>query len=104
MTQSGSENPIGIFDSGVGGLTILRAVRQALPGENLVYVADAAHVPYGQKTPEQIRDRAMAIGGVLVGQGAKSIVVGFDTATGAAIGVLLWPLARPVLGVGATVK
>ena len=62
MTQSGHENPIGVFDSGVGGLTILRAVRQALPCENLIYVADAAYVPYGDKSSAQIRDRAMAIG------------------------------------------
>src|SRR5260221_7213151 len=104
MTQSGSENPIGIFDSGVGGLTILRAVRQALPGENLVYVADAAHVPYGQKTPEQIRDRAMAIGGVLVGQGAKIILVAFNTATAAAIHVLRARLAVPLLRVEPAIK
>ncbi|HEX9451308.1 MAG TPA: aspartate/glutamate racemase family protein, partial [Burkholderiales bacterium] len=99
MTQSGSENPIGIFDSGVGGLTILRAVRQALPCENLVYVADAAHVPYGQKTPEQIRERAMAIGGFLVGQGAKVIVAACNTATAAAIDMLRARLAVPFVGV-----
>jgi glutamate racemase len=104
MTQSGSENPIGIFDSGVGGLTILRAVRQALPCENLVYVADAAHVPYGQKTPEQIRERAMAIGGFLVGQGAKVIVVACNTATAAAIDMLRARLAVPFVGVEPAIK
>jgi len=104
MTQSGNENPIGIFDSGVGGLTILRAVRQALPCENLVYVADAAYVPYGQKTPEQIRDRAMAIGGFLVGQGAKVIVVACNTATAAAIDVLRARLAVPLVGVEPAIK
>ena len=104
MTQSGSEKPIGIFDSGVGGLTILRAVRQALPCENLVYVADAARVPYGQKTPEQIRDRAMAIGGFLVGQGAKVIVVACNTATAAAIDVLRARLAVPFVGVEPAIK
>lgn len=104
MMQSGSEHPIGVFDSGVGGLTILRAVRQALPCENLVYVADAAHVPYGQKSPEQIRDRAMAIGAFLVQQGAKAIVVACNTATAVAIDVLRARLSIPIVGVEPAVK
>jgi glutamate racemase len=104
MTQSGSEYPIGVFDSGVGGLTILRAVRQALPCENLVYVADAAYVPYGQKSPEQIRDRALAIAGFLVQQGAKAIVVACNTATAAAIDVLRARLPIPFVGVEPAVK
>ncbi len=104
MTQSGSENPIGVFDSGVGGLTILRAVRQALPRENLVYVADAAYVPYGQKSPEQIRDRAMAIGGFLVQQGAKAIVVACNTATAAAIDLLRARLPIAFVGVEPAIK
>ena len=104
MMQSGSDSPIGIFDSGVGGLTILRAVRQALPCENLVYVADAAHVPYGEKSPQQIRDRAMAIGGFLVGQSAKIIVVACNTATAAAIDFLRERLSIPIVGVEPAVK
>ena len=104
MSQSGSENPIGVFDSGVGGLTILRAIRQALPCENLVYVADAAHVPYGQKSPEQIRDRAVAIGGFLLGQAAKVIVVACNTATAAAIDVLRERLSIPIVGVEPAIK
>ena len=102
--QSGSDSPIGVFDSGVGGLTILRAVRQALPCENLVYVADAAHVPYGEKSPQQIRDRAMAIGGFLVGQSAKVIVVACNTATAAAIDHLRERLCVPIVGVEPAVK
>ena len=104
MTQSICENPIGVFDSGVGGLTILRAVRQALPCENLVYVADAAYVPYGQKSPEQIRDRALAIGRFLVQQGAKAIVVACNTATAAAIDALRARLPIPFVGVEPAVK
>ena len=96
--------PIGVFDSGVGGLTILRAVRQALPCENLVYVADSAHVPYGQKSPQQIRDRATAIGAFLVRQGAKAIVVACNTATAAAIDVLRAQLPIPIVGVEPAVK
>ncbi len=104
MTQSGNENPIGVFDSGVGGLTILRAVRQALPCENLIYVADAAYVPYGEKSPAQIRARAMAIGEFLVRLGAKAIVVACNTATAAAIDVLRARLSVPVVGVEPAVK
>jgi len=104
MTQPGNENPIGVFDSGVGGLTILRALRQALPCEDLVYVADAAYVPYGQKSPEQIRHRAAAIGSFLVRQGAKAIVVACNTATAAAIDVLRAQLPVPVVGVEPAVK
>jgi len=104
MTQAGNESPIGVFDSGVGGLTIMRAVRQALPCEHLVYIADAAYVPYGQKSPEQIRHRAMAIGGFLVQHGAKAIVVACNTATAAAIDLLReqWPI--PVVGVEPAIK
>ncbi|MEO8157811.1 MAG: glutamate racemase [Betaproteobacteria bacterium] len=104
MTQSATDNPIGIFDSGVGGLTILRAIRQALPSENLVYAADAAHVPYGQKSPEQICDRALSIGRFLLGQGAKTIVVACNTATAAAIDVLRERLQIPCVGVEPAVK
>lgn len=101
--QSASD-PIGVFDSGVGGLTILRAVREALPGEDLVYVADAAYVPYGQKSPEQIRRRATLICGFLVEQGVKAIVVACNTATAAAIDSLRrqWPI--PFIGVEPAVK
>jgi glutamate racemase len=104
MMQTGRENPVGVFDSGVGGLTILRAVRQALPGENLVYVADTAYVPYGQKSPEQIQHRALTIGTFLVAQGVKAIVVACNTATAAAIDALRarWPIA--FVGVEPAVK
>lgn len=104
MTQPATDNPIGIFDSGVGGLTILRAIRQALPCEHLVYAADAAHVPYGQKSPEQICDRALSIGGFLLEQGAKAIVVACNTATAAAIDVLRERLQVPCVGVEPAVK
>src|SRR5258708_30185021 len=104
MTQSARENPIGVFDSGVGGLTILRAVRMALPCKNLIYVADAAYVPYGQKSPEQIRDRALAIGGFLLQQGAKAIVVACNTATAAAIDAMRAWLPIPCVGVEPAVK
>ena len=57
---------LGVFDSGVGGLSVLRELRVLLPHENIVYVADSAHVPYGTKPPALIRDRSMAIARFLV--------------------------------------
>jgi len=104
MTQPDRENPVGLFDSGVGGLTILRAVRQALPCENLVYVADAAYVPYGQKSAEQIRRRVLAIGAFLVECGAKALVVACNTATAAALDVLRASVPVPCVGVEPAVK
>ena len=104
MPQSVSESPIGVFDSGIGGLTILRAIRQELPCEDLVYIADAAYLPYGQKSLEQIRQRSLAIGGFLVRQGAKAIVVACNTATAASIDVLRTQLPVPCIGVEPAVK
>ena len=102
--QRGGEQPIGVFDSGVGGLTILRAVREALPCEDLIYVADAAYVPYGEKTPEQIRERALTIAGFLLDQGAKAIVVACNTATAAAVDTVRERWSIPFIGVEPAVK
>jgi glutamate racemase len=104
MMVSKNEHPIGFFDSGVGGLTILRAVRRTLPCEHFVYVADAAYVPYGQKTPAEIRARALAISAFLLQQQAKALVVACNTATAAAIDVLRASVEIPVIGVEPAVK
>lgn len=79
---------IGIFDSGVGGLSVLRHVHAALPTERLVYCADAAFAPYGDKPEALIVARALAIAGYLVGSGAKALVVACNTATAAAIAAI----------------
>jgi glutamate racemase len=104
MTPAGADHPIGVFDSGVGGLTILRAVRQALPCEELIYVADAAHVPYGEKTPAQLRERVLTIGAFLVQCGAKAIVVACNTATAGAIEALRASTEVPCIGVEPAIK
>ncbi|HEX4986329.1 MAG TPA: glutamate racemase [Burkholderiales bacterium] len=104
MSATGSENPIGMFDSGVGGLTILRAVREALPGERLVYVADAAWVPYGEKSQQALRDRCLALCGFLVERGAKAVVVACNTATACAIDALRARWSIPFIGVEPAVK
>ncbi|PUA16956.1 glutamate racemase [Glaciimonas sp. PCH181] len=77
--------PIGIFDSGVGGLSVLRHIREAMPNENLLYFADSAHAPYGDKTEQAILDRTLAIADFLLQKNAKALVVACNTATAAAI-------------------
>ena len=77
--------PIGIFDSGVGGLSVLREVRRQLPGEPLIYLADQAHVPYGLRPMEEVRRFSEAITRYLLARGAKLIVVACNTASAAAL-------------------
>jgi glutamate racemase len=80
-----SNNPIGIFDSGVGGLSIFRAIRDLLSNENLVYVADQAHVPYGNRTLQEVRSFAEGITLFLKGMNAKLIVIACNAASAAAL-------------------
>jgi len=84
---------IGVFDSGLGGISVLHAIRRLLPSESLIYIADSAHVPYGEKTPEFIVQRSIAISEFLLAQSVKAIVVACNTATAAAVGELRqrWP-------------
>lgn len=96
--------PVGVFDSGVGGLSVLREIRQRLPGESLLYVADSGHVPYGDKSPEQIRQRSRAIAGFLLAQGAKALVVACNTATAAAVNDLRSLYDLPIIGMEPAVK
>jgi glutamate racemase len=77
--------PIGIFDSGIGGLTVLKAIRQLLPEEPLLYLADQAHVPYGPRKLEEVRHFSEAITRYLLDQGARLIVVACNTASAAAL-------------------
>jgi deoxyribodipyrimidine photolyase len=76
---------IGIFDSGLGGLSVLAAIARALPQADLLYFADTANVPYGDKSDAFIRERVLAIGKHLVAQGCSLIVVACNTATAAAV-------------------
>jgi glutamate racemase len=81
--------PLGVFDSGIGGLSVLRELRALLPHENIVYVADSAYVPYGTKPPALIRDRSMAIARFLVETWhARAVVVACNTATTHAVDLL----------------
>lgn len=87
-TPTAAEAPIGIFDSGVGGLSVLRHIQTRLPQENVLYFADSGCAPYGGKPEEFIVGRTLAITDFLLQQGAKAIVVACNTATAAAIGAL----------------
>ena len=96
---------IGVFDSGLGGLSVLAAIAQALPDADLIYFADTAHVPYGNKSDAFIRDRVLQIGRQLVGQGCTMIVVACNTATAAAVSALRKSLPGvPVVGVEPGIK
>ncbi len=97
-------NPIGVFDSGVGGLSVLREIRRALPGEDLLYVADSAHAPYGDKSQQFIEDRSIAISEFLVSRNVKAIVVACNTATGAAIATLRSRFSVPIIAMEPAVK
>ncbi|MCM1177110.1 MAG: glutamate racemase [Clostridium sp.] len=78
----------GIFDSGVGGLSVFREIYRRLPGESYIYYSDNAHCPYGEKSQEYVTDRARQITGFLIRNGAEIIVVACNTATAAAISTL----------------
>ena len=79
---------IGVFDSGIGGLSVLDAIARQLPDQEIVYLADTAHVPYGNKDDAYIRERVRRIGDYLVGRGCRQIVVACNTATAAAAATL----------------
>ena len=83
-----SPAPIGVFDSGVGGLSVLRALRQILPAQPMIFLADQAHVPYGQRPLEEVRFFSETITQYLLEQGAKLIVVACNTASAAALQTL----------------
>lgn len=79
------DQPIGVFDSGIGGLTVANAVLELLPNESILYYADTAHLPYGQKPLEIIRQYSFEITNKLLEQGCKSIVIACNTASAAAL-------------------
>ncbi|AKZ26120.1 glutamate racemase [Ralstonia pseudosolanacearum] len=94
-----AQAPVGVFDSGLGGLSVLRAIRAELPAESLLYLADSRHAPYGEKPPEFIAGRTLRVCEWLVGQGCKALVIACNTATAQAVHLLREQLAVPVIGV-----
>ena len=91
--------PIGVFDSGLGGLTVAHAIMRQIPGESLVYFGDTARVPYGPKSPETVRRYCHEIAAFLLEQGVKAIIVACNTATAHALPMLEAELDVPVIGV-----
>jgi len=102
-------SPIGVFDSGVGGLSVLREIRRALPSDDLLYVADSGFAPYGDQAAEYIQERSRIVAEYLVGQRVRAIVVACNTATVVAVErlrswcpvpvVAMEPAIKPAVGI-----
>lgn len=94
-----SKDPIGVFDSGIGGLTVVSELMRQLPQEDIVYVGDNARCPYGSRSPQQVKQFSFEIMDFLVGQGVKMIIIACNTATAAALEEAKMRYAVPILGV-----
>lgn len=99
-----SDSAIGVFDSGVGGLSVLREIRRELPFENLLYVADSGYAPYGDRPAAFVQQRARSVVEFLIGQGATSIVVACNTATAVAVDSLRSTFTLPIVAIEPAVK
>jgi glutamate racemase len=93
------QGPIGVFDSGVGGLSVVKEIWEELPHEDILYIADQAHTPYGSRGMEQIRQFSEGITRYLLEQGAKLIVVACNTASAASLSYLRGGLQYGVGGI-----
>ena len=101
---AGSNRPVGIFDSGVGGLSIAKAIAHQLPNEHLVYVADSLYSPYGEKPVDFIQARVNKISDILLSQQVKALVIACNTATVNAIDQLRERINLPIIGVEPAIK
>jgi glutamate racemase len=99
-----SSSPIGIFDSGIGGLSVLRHIREQIPSEDLIYVSDRAHLPYGNKESRFILERSEYIVRFLIQQNVKAIVIACNTATAVAVSHLRTKFQLPIIGMEPGVK
>lgn len=97
-------SPIGVFDSGLGGLSVVSQIRHELPRESILYVADSSHCPYGERPLDEIRDRSLAMVEYLVDEGAKLVIVACNTASAAAIEVLRERFTVPIVALEPAVK
>ena len=95
-----TDRPIGIFDSGVGGLTVFRALERLLPNESLIYLGDTARLPYGTKSPQTVARYSVRAAEALVERGIKALVVACNTASASALPALRERFPDlPVIGV-----
>ena len=99
-----STKPIGVIDSGVGGISVLKHIHALLPHEDLIYLADSKYAPYGNKTPEEITQRCLILCDDLLQKNVKAIVVACNTATAAAIDELRDTFDVPIIGMEPAVK
>src|SRR5881397_2337720 len=99
MPATHDSRPIGVFDSGIGGLTAVRELFRALPGESVVYFGDTARLPYGNKSRETVTRFSLEIASFLVRQDVKCLVVACNTASSHALGALEERFDVPVIGV-----
>src|SRR4051812_45916440 len=98
-SQSGpATGAIGVFDSGVGGLTVVRALRRALPGEDVVYLGDTARVPYGSKSPRTVERYSLACLKFLLDRNVKLVLIACNTASATALPALREASPVPVIG------
>ncbi len=97
-------NPIGIFDSGIGGLTIIDCIKEQLPNEQLIYIADNLYAPYGDKSDDFIIERVNKIAQYFIAQNVKAIVIACNTATAVAIDQLRLKVNIPIIGVEPAIK
>lgn len=103
-THHMKHRPIAVFDSGVGGISVLQHIHALLPNEQLLYVADSLHAPYGNKSPQEIQSRCINITDFLISKNAKAIVVACNTATAAAIDMMREKYTLPIIGMEPAVK
>ncbi len=99
-----AHRPIGIFDSGVGGISVAAQIRALLPAEDLLYYGDNAYAPYGTRTPDEVLTRSRAVADHLIAQGAKALVIACNTATSVAAAALRETLTLPVIGMEPALK
>ena len=92
-------NPIGIFDSGLGGLTVVKAIQKLLPHESVIYFGDTARLPYGNKSPKIIKKYSLQIADFLISKGAKIIVIACNTASALALNEVQKHVRVPVVDV-----
>jgi len=102
--MTGNCTPIGFFDSGVGGISVLKAAAQALPNENFIYYGDSANAPYGEKSEDEIQRLSLRAGAFLFSKGVKAIVMACNTATSAAVKKLRELYNIPVISMEPAVK
>ena len=96
--RTGARRPIGVFDSGVGGLTVVRALRAVLPGEDVIYLGDTARVPYGSKSPRTVERYSLTCQQFLLDRGVKLVLIACNTVSATALPALAAASAVPVIG------